>query len=269
MSAPRDPPAHLLAGYTLDDRIPLLRLYVDEADASTAIRFTRPELDECVEYAKQKLLAPRPGRAATGVNHAFVARALTAEGPATVAGAEVVVFGSTDPWVECLCVAAGAKSVLTVEWQAREYDHPLMRTLGASEFDEATREGGRFAGSFDVAIALSAFDHDGLGRYGDRLHPDGDLLAMRGAWRALRPETGRLLLSAPVGPDLVVWNLHRRYGPLRLPRLLGGWDEAARIGFDEERLTRPADHKRRFEPLFVLRRNSSADLPVDVQQCEA
>ena len=54
-----------------------------------------------------------------------------------------------------------------------------------------------------------------------------------------------------------------------LPRLLGGWDEAARIGFDEERLTTPADHKRRFEPLFVLRRNSSADLPVDVQQCKA
>lgn len=161
------------------------------------------------------------------------------------------------------------KSVLTVEWQAREYDHPLMRTQGASDFDEATREGGRFAGSFDVAIALSAFDHDGLGRYGDRLHPDGDLLAMRVAWRTLCPETGRLLLSAPIGPDLVVWNVHRRYGPLRLPWLLGGWDEVARIGFDEERLATPADHKRRFEPLFVLRRNSSADLPVDVQQCDA
>ena len=72
---------------------------------------------------------------------------------------------------------------------------------------------------------------------------------MRGAWRALRPHRGTLLLSAPVGPnpnpdpnpipdpnpnpgpnpnsnpnpnpipnqvgpDLVVWNLHRRYGPL-------------------------------------------------------
>ena len=104
MSAPRDPPSHLLAGYTLADRIPLLRLYVDEAaDASTAIRFTRPELDECVTHAKQKLLNPRPGRAATGVNHA-----LAADGPAAVAGAEVVVFGSTYPWVECLCVAAGA-----------------------------------------------------------------------------------------------------------------------------------------------------------------
>ena len=35
-------------------------------------------------------------------------------------------------------------------------------------------------------------------RYGDALQPDADLLAMRGAWRALRPHRGTLLLSAPV-----------------------------------------------------------------------
>ena len=55
-----------------------------------------------------------------------------------------------------------------------------------------------------------------------------------------------------VGPDLVVWNLHRRYGPLRLPMLLGGWAEAARLGWEEERLAAPADHRRRCAPPFVL-----------------
>ena len=70
---------------------------------------------------------------------------------------------------------------------------------------------------------------------------------MRGAWRALRPGRGRLLLSAPVGPDLLVWNLHRRYGPLRLPRLLGGWEEEGRLGWDDTRLAAPSDQRRRCE----------------------
>ncbi len=34
------------------------------------------------------------------------------------------------------------------------------------------------AGSFDAAFSMSSFDHDGLGRYGDPLGPDSDLLAM-------------------------------------------------------------------------------------------
>ena len=121
-----------------------------------------------------------------------------------------------------------------------------------------------------AAVSLSSFDHDGLGRYGDRLHPHGDLLAMRGAWRALRPG-GRLLITVPVGPDVLVWNLHRRYGPLRLPLLLYGWEEVARFGWEEARLTAPASSRRSYEPLFILRRNGTedddlwADLPAETE----
>ena len=55
---------------------------------------------------------------------------------------------------------------------------------------------------------------------------------MRAAWRGLRVG-GTLLLSVPVGPDVVVWNLHRRYGARRLPLRLHGWEVAARYGWDE------------------------------------
>jgi hypothetical protein len=65
-----------------------------------------------------------------------------------------------------------------------------------------------------VALSISSFDHDGLGRYGDPLGPDNDLRAMRAA-RCLLRRQGVLLLTLPVGPDAVVWNLHRRYGALR------------------------------------------------------
>ena len=40
----------------------------------------------------------------------------------------------------------------------------------------------------------------------------------------LHRDGGLLLLTVPIGPDVVVWNLHRRYGVARLPHLLWGWD---------------------------------------------
>ena len=263
--APLDPPPSLLGAYTLGNQVPYARLYVDEGHVGDTVRITvsREELDGCVEEARRYLLRTDHRPTMSGVSRAEVATALT--GAAAVEDKDVVVFGATEPWGECICVAAGAKSVLTVEYQQLEYDHPRMSTIKVSTFEAAVR--GRLAASFDVAVALSSFDHDGLGRYGERLHPYGDLLGMRSAWRALRPHTGRLLLSAPVGPDLVVWNLHRRYGALRLPLLLRGWDEQTRIGWDAARLTAAADHRRRFEPMFVLRRNASEDLDLaDVEQ---
>ena len=42
-----------------------------------------------------------------------------------------------------------------------------------------------------------------------------------------------------------------------------GSSQASRLGWDEARLTAEADHRRRYEPLFVLVRNSTDDLPLD------
>ena len=74
---------------------------------------------------------------------------------------------------------------------------------------------------------------------------------MEQAWRVLKPG-GRLMLSVPVGPDVVVWNLHRRYGPARLPMLMHGWEEVGRFGWEEHRLTEAADF--RFERVVYLMR---------------
>ena len=269
--APRTPPASLLAAYTLVNRVPVEMFYLNETGASSAssdqgIEYTIEEMDDCVKHAQKQLEHPA-GRQhrSNGVVFADVLKALAVGGGAAVTNKNVVVFGATEPWVECLAVAAGCKSVTTVEWQQLEYAHPLMRNVGVAAFEHAVRPGGPLAASFNVAIALSAFDHDGLGRYGERLHPHGDLLAMQTAWRALKPG-GRLLLSVPIGQDLVVWNLHRRYGSLRLPMLLAGWHEEGRIGWDAvaARLTLHTDHRRRVEPLFLLRRNSTADLDLSL-----
>jgi hypothetical protein len=88
------------------------------------------------------------------------------------------------------------------------------------------------AGNFpqvDFIFSLSSFEHTGLGRYGDKLDPDGDLKAMSMA-HCLLKDDGILFLSLPIGLDLVFFNMHRIYGRYRLPLLLAGWEAIDVIG---------------------------------------
>ena len=47
---------------------------------------------------------------------------------------------------------------------------------------------------FDLTVLYSGIEHDGLGRYGDPVNPDGDVSAMREMWLLTRPG-GVLLVS--------------------------------------------------------------------------
>src|SRR3546814_897826 len=69
----------------------------------------------------------------------------------------------------------------------------------------------------------------------------------------LKP-VGLLFLTVPVGPDVVVFNLHRRYGTTRLPLLLFGWEIVDQIGWDESKLLEKASWRQSFEPVLVLRK---------------
>ncbi len=167
---------------------------------------------------------------------------------AAVKGASVLIYGSMEPWYEAMMLAAGAASVTTVEYNQLTYDHPSITTVTPAELKTATPSGG-----FDVALSISSFDHDGLGRYGDPLEPDNDLRAMRVASCLLKTD-GLFLFTAPIGPDAVVWNLHRRYGKARLPWMLDDWSVLDVVGWDEDRLTAEIDWRRTYEPVFVLAR---------------
>lgn len=57
---------------------------------------------------------------------------------------------------------------------------------------------------------LHVIEHIGLGRYGDKLDPNGDLTALHELVRVLAPG-GQLLLALPVGRPRVVFNAHRIY----------------------------------------------------------
>ncbi|KAL1524458.1 hypothetical protein AB1Y20_019352 [Prymnesium parvum] len=258
MAPPRQPPLHLVEAYTLNGTVPLEDFFVDDSGegAGTFYSYDASAIEEELAQAKSLYRSAQPVPShlpplgsSRFAKTQWLVRALAAM---SLTASRVVVFGSIDPFEECLCLAAGAAHVTTVDYNRLSFEHPSLSTMTLDELS------GSPPGSlqFDVALSLSSFDHDGLGRYGDRLHPMGDLLAMRTAWRVLRPG-GRLLLSVPVGPDVLVWNLHRRYGPKRLPWLLRGWEEVTRFGWEESRLNEPASYLHSYEPLFLLRRNGT------------
>ena len=101
--------------------------------------------------------------------------------------------------------------------------------------------------TYDAAFSISSFEHDGLGRYGDPLNPEGDLDTMRTLRGKLRPG-GLLYLAVPVGADQLVWNAHRIYGRLRLPLLLSDWEMVDSFGFSPELF----DGEYNCQPVFVL-----------------
>ena len=53
-------------------------------------------------------------------------------------------------------------------------------------------------GEFDAVVSFSSLEHSGLGRYGEGMHPWGDLVSMAKAWCVMK-EGGRLLVGVPTG----------------------------------------------------------------------
>jgi hypothetical protein len=168
----------------------------------------------------------------------------------------IIVIGSTEPWVEALVLAANASFVTTLDYNPLTYQHKQMATVSAKDFDRLYQCHGNMSSTVMVAFSMSSFDHDGLGRYGDPLSPFADIFAMRRLHDLMTPE-GIFFLSVPIGPDVVVFNLQRRYGEVRLPLFLQGWIILDIIGWDANMLTKLVSWRNTYEPIFILRKDSS------------
>eukprot|EP00962_Isochrysis_galbana_P046311 scaffold18608_cov97-Isochrysis_galbana.AAC.8 len=166
--APTEPPPHLLDAYTLNHTVPIERLYIDEANGGqgTHYRYSRAEVQAYVDAARAELSGPsrfrgpsRGGRAAEG--RRWLMNALSR---LPVLGMSAAVFGAIEPWAEALLLASGAASVTTYEHNKLTYDHPALFTASVEGL-AADHARGRRLGAHQLALSLSAFDHDGLGRH--------------------------------------------------------------------------------------------------------
>jgi hypothetical protein len=132
-----------------------------------------------------------------------------------VSGKHVLVWGLDGCNCEAIALWKNAAEVYVVDYNTPTCEHKSVHTITHDELRKSGME-------FDVAISFSLFEHDGLGRYGDPINPDGDLHAMQDAGTYVK-EDGIFFLGVPLGSDCLVWNAHRIYGPVRLPLLLRDW----------------------------------------------
>lgn len=265
---PKQPPIELLSQYTRNGSIPMAHFYVDDTNTTTGgkthFKFSEATMQIYLRGAERshgeivRLLEARLDDVRTLATQLpkekWIFLALLRHYPHLYHSEsrevlKALVVGSMEPWIEAWLIYQGFDEVIVSEYNDLTYEHDRVQTIPGGL--AALAADVKYNHYFDVAVSMSSFDHDGLGRYGDSLRPDGDLEAMALARSVLKP-AGLLFLSVPIGPDVLVWNLHRRYGSLRLPLLLDGWTVIDRVGWEDYRVTQEADWKRTYEPILVL-----------------
>jgi Caenorhabditis protein of unknown function, DUF268 len=138
-----------------------------------------------------------------------------------VRGLRGIVIGSAYPWVEAIVLSYGAARIVTLEFGSIHSTHPQIDTMVPGTFTEHFLNGQ--IEPFDFGISFSSLEHDGLGRYGDVLNPIGDLQSMAKLLTVIKPG-GLFFVGVPTAPeDLLAFNAHRVYGPIRTPKFLAGW----------------------------------------------
>lgn len=231
---PRRIPPGLLDAYTLNGRIPVKYRYFNNCYPQVLPRVYYPgRIDEFL-----KRVARRENFYYQQTSE-WLYRALEKY---SIRGQTVAVMGSALPACESFCLFFGGIPT-SVEYNKVISRDPRIRAMTVAEYEKAP-----FA--FDAAFSISSFEHDGLGRYGDPLDPDGDLKAMEKMKRTVR-SGGLFFLAVPVGKDMLVWNAHRIYGRIRLPLLLRGWELVETFGLEDSDYQR--DEERHVQPVLVLR----------------
>jgi GR25 family glycosyltransferase involved in LPS biosynthesis len=223
--------------FTMNNQIGVHHTYVNDANGGKMENFTHEDIEKFIQCAKDK----KTDYGTYGPTDTWLHEALDA---VSVEGMSVAVMGSIRPWYESMVIAYGGKPT-TIEYNLPGYNHPKIQEI--LYFDLL-----KFNHTFDAAVSISSFEHDGLGRYGDPLNPQGDLVAMKAMKRFLKPN-GILFLAVPMGQDQLVWNAHRIYGNLRFPLLIQGWEVLGAVGYDPNNLFINMNGGGAYQPVIVLK----------------
>lgn len=230
-------PDNLFKDFTLNGRIPVIYNYRNDSSSKDASLFyDKKQVDEYILDAKKKT-------GYFGKTDTYLYNALQ-ENLSKIVTKNVAIIGSVTPWYESIVLAHGGKPT-TIDYNEIKTNDSRLELLTVEEYNQNPKK-------FDAIISISSFEHEGLGRYGDPMNPNGDLLAMENASKMLKDD-GILFLAVPVGKDCLVWNLHRVYGHLRLKKLLSGWRIIKYYGFTSEDLYKDASVTVH-QPIFVLKK---------------
>lgn len=106
----------------------------------------------------------------------------------------ISVFSAISPWVEAILFWSASKLRRNVRITSVDFNPCVLVDIPPNvvECQSTLSLAERPDTAFDLTVSYSGIEHDGLGRYGDPVNPDGDISAMREMWLATRP--GGLLL---------------------------------------------------------------------------
>ena len=210
-------PEEYLDSFTLNRKIPVFYSYRDDSYPSDKpILYLKKDVDKNIKQIKNGKVSYY-GNTDKWLYHALKKYPIKDK--------ELAIIGSSICWYESVILAFGGKPT-TIEYNKILTDDPRLTLLTVEEFNNNPKK-------FDIVLSISSVEHDGLGRYGDPINPNGDLEFMSYAKAELLKETGYMILAMPIGKDTLVWNLHRIYGDKRFKLLTEGWDIIYTFGFDQ------------------------------------
>lgn len=242
MKPPETIPTNLLNEFTMDGKIQLIYQYNDatspEATEEINSKFNLDELSNSI----LRILKSETNY--YGQTDTWLYQALDVF---QIFNKNVALIGSTYPWYEALLMTRCPKSITIIEYSDRKLDGVGLNYIKPHEVDEWVEKNGKF----DAVFSISSYEHDGLGRYGDPLDPNGDLKAMKQLKKYLQKD-GVLFLSVPIGKDKLYFNLHRVYGQYRFPLLVEGWELIGYNGFHNP-TSFNIDNEGMYQPIFILK----------------
>ena len=107
---------------------------------------------------------------------------------------------------------------------------------------------------FDAVVSFSSLEHSGLGRYGEKLNPWGDLMTMARAWCDTKPN-GRAVIGVPTNGDEILFNEARIYGKLLSAQLFANWKQVT-SALDVRRFENTDCHFcTSYQPLHVVQKS--------------
>jgi hypothetical protein len=245
-------PESLQQEFTSCGSIPVEHMYV-VGDNGTHYTYEREDIENYITHSQKLLRSQTYRRATLSRSEQWVVSSLT---KLQLKNAHCAIIGSSSPFYESMLIALGVAKVTVFEYNDLTYNHEKI--FVDSSFDQYKTDKG--LPKFDFIFAISSLDHDGLGRYGDTICPSSDFLSME-RFKTMLSSTGKLILTVPLGLDLLVWNVMRIYGELRLKRLLEGWNIVDQVGYEAEKLAMKwggsSTWRKTYEPVFVLEVNRS------------
>jgi hypothetical protein len=206
-------PDHLLSNFTLNYSIPVAYGIQDFRTGDTW------PANWTVDFIEKYRSEVRARKAFGSYSNKDIYPALDKYASLAIQDKKCAVIGTENPWIEAALLEYNASSVTTIEYATIYSSVPRLLTITPMDFVRMQENQTNQRQLFDSVWSYSSLEHDGLGRYRDPLNPYGDLQTLVKISCILKPG-GLLFLGVPLNvQDLIQFNLHRLYGPIRLPLL--------------------------------------------------